>query len=324
MANAQRIQWIDNAKGLILIFVILFHAKVPWHIIAYISSWFMPCFFFISGLLFRMQADANLWGTIKHRIHTLLIPYFALSFLFILLNPNNYQGDISHRFMSNIWDTIMGNSGFMTVSLWFVYVLFEVNCATAILHKMVLKMPMAARNGILGLTVVGCIVGDTFLHNYSLPFKLSDFFILWFMYLIGYIYRDRIIQEKEVSSRNIAFITIICLGLSLAAYSLSGAHNLFISESLRLLLLLSSTFMLAGVVWIGARIIPQNFIGTSLRYLASNAMCILAVHMWVICLCLQYIGTYSPYLTATLGLSVSLLLIPIFNRLMPWAIGKTK
>lgn len=324
MADTQRIQWIDNAKGLILVFVILFHAKVPWNIVAYVSSWFMPCFFFISGLLFRMKANASLWGTIKHRIHTLLIPYFTLSLLFILLNPNNYQGDISHRFMSNIWDTLMGNSGFMTVSLWFVYVLFEVNCATTILHLIGRKFSVVTQNGIITVVIMGCLVADTFLHNQSLPFKLSDFFISWAMYLGGYLLQNKIIEQKDSQLRHQVILLFINIGISVVAFSLLGEHGRLMTECLRILLLLSGTCSLVETVLLCTKYIPENFIGTSLRYLANNALCILAVHMWVICLCLQYIGTYSPYISAFLGLSVSLLLIPIFNKLVPWAIGKTR
>lgn len=324
MADTQRIQWIDNAKGLILIFVILFHAKVPWHIVAYVSSWFMPCFFFISGLLFRTKADANLWENIKHRIHTLLIPYFVLSLLFILLNPNNYQGDILHRFTSNIWDTLMGNSGFMTVSLWFVYVLFEVNCATTILHLISRKLSVITQNGIIVVVIMGCIVADSFLHNQSLPFKLSDFFISWAMYLGGYLLQNKIFTSQGRHLRHRIILLILALAISIVTFCLFGEHGKLMTECLRILLLLSGTCALIETVLICTKYIHENVIGTSLRYLANNAMCILAVHMWVICLCLQYKGTYNPYISAFLGLSVSLLLIPIFNKLVPWSIGKTR
>ena len=37
-----------------------------------------------------------------------------------------------------------------------------------------------------GLVMTGCLVLDALFHDASLPIKLSDFFIAWFMYLLGY------------------------------------------------------------------------------------------------------------------------------------------
>jgi len=323
MAQAQRIIWIDNVKGLILFFVLIFHAKFPWEIVRFVSYWFMPCFFLISGLLFRVKNN-SIKETILHRTKTLLVPYFALSILFIFLNPNNYHGDILHAFKLNMWDVLMGNSGFMTVSLWFLYVLFEVCIATLLLHQMTLKLNSGIRNSIVIFVMIGCIFLDALSHNASLPFKLSDFFIAWLMFLLGYLLQPKIEDTPNIPIYWLILFATIASAFSFSLYGMKSPVDIYLSELQRIGVILSGSFSIISIVGIFTRIIPTNFIGFSLRYLANNAICFLATHMWVICLCRQYIPQYNPYIAAALGLALSLVLMPILNRYTPWLVGKKR
>jgi len=322
MSQTQRIQWIDNTKGLILFFVLLFHAKFPWLIVQFASSWFMPCFFLISGLLFRMKND-SVRDTLLHRARTLLLPYFALSVLFVFLNPNNYHGGFLLAFKTNIWDILMGNSGFMTVSLWFVYVLFEVCLATVFLHQATRNFSEPLRLGIIGLVMTGCLILDALFHNKLLPLKLSDFFIAWFMYLLGYILQPYNMRAQTISVSPLAIFAGIVSAISIILFAFGTSSCPALAGLLRIGLILCGSFSMISVVAILTRIIPENLIGRSLRYLATNAICFLAVHMWVICLCQLYLPRYNPYVAATLGLTVSLVMMPLADRFTPWLVGKT-
>lgn len=323
MPQLQRIQWIDNAKGLILFFVLLFHAKFPWLIVRFVSSWFMPCFFLISGLLFRMKND-SVKHALLHRAKTLLLPYFALSLLFVFLNPNNYRGDILLAFKTNIWDILMGNSGFMTVSLWFVYVLFEVSIATLCLHRLTLHLSSSARYCIIGVVMAACFAMDALFHNTLLPLKLSDFFIAWFMYLLGYTLQPFGEHANEVPISTLAIFAGIVSILSIILFVFDCPANPVLAELLRIGLILSGSFSMISIVAILTRTIRENMIGQSLRYLATNAICFLAVHMWIICLYRLYMPHYNPYAAAVAGLTVSLLLMPLANRFTPWLVGKQR
>lgn len=77
-----RIEWIDTAKGLGLIFVILGHLHTP-----YISSWVylfhMPLFFFLSGVTFS-GGKYTFKQFIVKRLKTLVIPYFRIIYLVVL------------------------------------------------------------------------------------------------------------------------------------------------------------------------------------------------------------------------------------------------
>lgn len=323
MSQTQRIVWIDNAKGLILFFVLLYHAKFPWHIVGFVSSWFMPCFFLISGLLFGMKNN-SLKQTVLHRIKTLLVPYVGLSVLFVFLNPNNYQGDVLSHFKTNAWDILMGNSGFMTVSLWFVYVLFEVCCATSILHYATRKFNQAFRFGTVGIVMAACLVGDAFFHNMLLPFKLSDFFIAWLMYLTGYMLQPQLKHMEDIPISKIAVSAMVMLAVAIVLYAIGYSRSCVWEELRRIGLLLTGAVPLIGIVYGLTQWLKENFICESLRYLANNAMCFLAVHLWVICIYQTYMPCYNPYWAATIALTVSLLVMPLANRYTPRLVGKKR
>lgn len=59
--NSKRVEWIDTAKGIGLILVILGHLKIDY-LSAWIYTFHMPLFFFLSGVVFsghKMQFESG-------------------------------------------------------------------------------------------------------------------------------------------------------------------------------------------------------------------------------------------------------------------------
>ena len=79
MNDAKRIDWIDAAKGIGIIAVVVGHVVEPTGYLARtLYSFHMPLFFVISGYLFNFEKnDADLPKTIKTKFHHLMIPYFV-------------------------------------------------------------------------------------------------------------------------------------------------------------------------------------------------------------------------------------------------------
>ena len=76
----QRLEFIDIAKGIGIILVVIGHSigwLVPYH---WIYSFHMPFFFFISGFLFTIQGKNFLTFT-KKRIRSLLLPAMFFTIL---------------------------------------------------------------------------------------------------------------------------------------------------------------------------------------------------------------------------------------------------
>ncbi|MEH7127363.1 acyltransferase family protein, partial [Neobacillus drentensis] len=87
--NKSRLEYLDIAKGILIILVVLGHSSFSNRFVIY---WFhMPAFFIISGLLYRNKYSVNLINNIK----SLFIPYISFSLINIAailkVNPN-YNG----------------------------------------------------------------------------------------------------------------------------------------------------------------------------------------------------------------------------------------
>jgi fucose 4-O-acetylase-like acetyltransferase len=75
-----RIFWIDFAKVLGIIMVVMGHMQLEENIINIIFSFHMPLFFFLSGFI---DKNRNIKQTVGIAIKTLLIPYCLLLQLII-------------------------------------------------------------------------------------------------------------------------------------------------------------------------------------------------------------------------------------------------
>ena len=71
----KRVEWIDMAKGIGLLFVFLGHLKTPF-LFTWIYTFHMPLFFFLSGLVYNHSR--NYGNGITKRFTRLVIPYFTL------------------------------------------------------------------------------------------------------------------------------------------------------------------------------------------------------------------------------------------------------
>lgn len=81
-----RIQWIDIAKGLGIILVIIGHSGAPDIIRKYIYGFHMPLFFIISGYLYNTPKNGELKELIIKKSRCYLIPYFVLGTTNLVLN----------------------------------------------------------------------------------------------------------------------------------------------------------------------------------------------------------------------------------------------
>ena len=72
---SSRIEWIDAAKGIGIIFVVLGHIWLIGPGQKYINSFHMPLFFFLSGYIFRVGNYRNLRQFVCSKVNRILIPY---------------------------------------------------------------------------------------------------------------------------------------------------------------------------------------------------------------------------------------------------------
>ena len=147
----QRIGWIDEFKGFVLLLVCLYHVEQSFPCaemgMLHLSALRMSAFFFISGMLFSTRRFPNFKDYFVHKTKVLLVPYILLSLLFLALDPVLYNFDLfpkAPRMMvmnirpeiASVWDYIYwnlakifvaGKSSIGSGPLWFVFTLYSVS-----------------------------------------------------------------------------------------------------------------------------------------------------------------------------------------------------
>ena len=142
---SQRIQYIDLAKGLCILLVVLFHVFQHVHFvpefIRSLSCFRMPLYFFLSGLFFKEYE--GFLGFFLRKVNKLLIPFafFYLVTSFALSNLLHYVFGYTVLFkvslgISGLWAFITQEK-FANDPIWFLWVLFLVNIYFYIILKLV-------------------------------------------------------------------------------------------------------------------------------------------------------------------------------------------
>src|SRR5689334_711901 len=72
-----RFGWVDSAKGIGIILVLLGHTPIPVEYKLFIYAFHMPLFFFIGGLFLNMEKSSDVF--FKDKIRSLLLPYIVFA-----------------------------------------------------------------------------------------------------------------------------------------------------------------------------------------------------------------------------------------------------
>lgn len=140
--NKNRIEWLDNAKGIAIFLVVLGHTLrgLPagsgkgedWAVFidAWIYTFHMPVFFVLSGLFIEASAAKPFGSFLRSKISTILYPYFLWSILQELMRSATGAASL-HDLWRITYQPVM--------QFWFLYVLFLLGILYAVLRK--LRLP---------------------------------------------------------------------------------------------------------------------------------------------------------------------------------------
>lgn len=163
----QRIQYIDLAKGLCILLVVLYHVFKHVHFmpefVMTISCFRMPLYFFLSGLFFKEYE--NFIGFFLRKVNKLFIPFafFYLVTSFAISNLLYYVFGFTVEGKS-----VLGLGGliafitkekFANGPIWFLWVLFLVNIYFYILLNLVKKITSNKKIYPIILAVMCFLVG---------------------------------------------------------------------------------------------------------------------------------------------------------------------
>ena len=141
-ANKNRIEWIDTAKGLGILMVMLGHNYLDWKYVFWCDSFHMALFFFLSGCTFRYQEGIGIF--LKKKVLGLLIPYVFFAALIALYN---WVSAVTH---GNSFDLPRVALSYLVqiryTHLWFLPCLFLAEIGTWSIHKYLSKKMTTNRN----------------------------------------------------------------------------------------------------------------------------------------------------------------------------------
>lgn len=113
--EAKRVQWLDVAKGITIILMVLGHTSIPERLSNFIFAFHMPLFFIASGLCTNWAKD-NYGTFVLKKLRTLGIPFLVYSIAVVLIAWLADYREIEWRGV-----IVKGWEGY---ALWFVPVLF--------------------------------------------------------------------------------------------------------------------------------------------------------------------------------------------------------
>lgn len=208
--NQKRLEWVDIAKGIGIILVVLGHC-VPYGGTTFnlIFTFHMPLFFILSGYCYVQRGIRT---TFDKKLKSLLVPfakYFLLGLVITLIIP---QWRNSYSLKGVIRDIYLASpDGCNNSSIWFLSCLFIVTMMFSIAQSITERMNnrQVVRVSLLILsTLAGYLlsINEGFmkrLPGQRLPFALDTAFVAVLFFAIGYELKNGVLLNRLTTRKSI-------------------------------------------------------------------------------------------------------------------------
>ena len=185
--KVHRIEWLDAAKGMAIILVVLGHSALPAYLNRFIFAFHMPFFFFASGF----SSNFNKYTVneyVVRKMTVLILPFIVYSICNLILQP--YVSDLTYQ---EYWKRFIFE-GWMGVPLWFIPVLF--------LSLVLVRFVYLIKNSLLFWVVAAFLpaVSSTMrAYGISVPWNLSVVPYASFLIILGN-FGKRFIENLDIYS----------------------------------------------------------------------------------------------------------------------------
>lgn len=337
-----RIGWLDAAKGIGILLVVLGHTEsLPPAVTTYIFSFHMPLFFFLSGYLFR-PGGSGFRAFVRKKAKSLLVPYFAFAFLsyaFWLAAGRKFGADAGLDIPP--WEPLLGifySNGHgrwlvFNTPLWFLTCLFVVEIGFFVLASRV------RRPAVLAFALAVCAVAG-YLDSSYMPFRLPWSFDVALSAIVfygaGHLARrsvDRLRPRLRSMPSNPIRLSA-CAVLLLTGYAAAAANGR-VDMNLHQY---GNFFYYYMAAFAGAAgwILVSGFLSglRPLRFLGENTLVVMASHLILLSLLKAVVllilqvpreDTLTAFGSVMYAAGVTAAAIPaihIFNRYLPFLLGK--
>ncbi|GAB6012780.1 acyltransferase family protein [Viscerimonas tarda] len=328
--------WADYARFTCLFLVVFFHIPFrPDSVMDETLRLFrIPCFFFISGLLFRFEKYPAFPGFVKHRAKQILAPYFCfffIAYVFWLLGAKQFYISADRQASLSLYEPVLeylcGTPYLILWPLWFLACLFALQCIFYLFFKKI-------KNKFLAVFILLLFpLLPVLIDMQNAPWKLDRVCNYMPYYGVACFFRKEIFAFFEQKKRY-AVALILFLFHLLFLYLADELTNPFAGVYIKIGG--SITIIFAGCTLIK---IVADFLGKRkyIDYISTNSVVVLGWHTYVIrgiqaivmLLVATPAGAGFPELSYGINLILAalvmlLLFIPAYliNRYVPFITGK--
>ena len=274
----KRISWIDQARGLALVLVVLGHLGIPY-IGQYYTTIHLPLFFFLSGVTFSAKQDFKTF--LKGKAKRLIIPYFCMgiplvmsSFFTRIIDGVTDPSEYWHVILNFILQTRM-------YTIWFLTCLF----LTSILLYILVKVIKGRMGWIMTISAFLSVVGAVYweLGGAELPWNFDACFVAVLFMALGYC-----VSEKGYLDDERYFSSWIAFGIAALIYMVCVTINGFVlNEKFDMAMRhcgaapLSFVGIICGIYCV-VFFLKKFSLGRIFEYLGKNTMVYFAWHQSIV------------------------------------------
>lgn len=317
-----RLQYIDIAKAIFMIFIVMDHTGViePFPI-CYDSE--VPAFIFLSGLFFSVKDAFSVF--VKAKFKRIVIPFlffYLISYLAFVIGKSVYPPLASMTEAKGFMD-VFSQKQLFNGALWFLPALFFVQIIYYPIEKFVVNNYIKFIV-ILIIGIIGALLGT---NGISLPLFFDNA-----LALLPYFYIGKTLMKtgffNNTSTSNICkeiVFSVIIIVILYMVYPISVQPSLNLWSRIYLVDVVMLT-LVSGCVLLLCKFMPSIL----LAWIGRNTMFIMCTHHIIYRPIKQVLMSFglnnslwSPILVSIITMLLVCLMAPIVSKYLPWTIGLT-
>lgn len=318
----QRLDYIDIARGIGIILVVLSHSACP-DLMYWANGFFMPLFYVLTGYTDKTNKVNRI--VVEKKIKRLILPYLIFNIILLLVYNHHKTIDlvgvlysrygVFRGFEDNIYLLESGNR-----PLWFLTSLF-----TAYVLYYILICANKKR--------IKFLIFSYLLMAFS--FRYLPILLPWSLDIAPagalYIYLGRILREKGVVEKLTLKFLVSFIFIYAIAHFLNGPENMSAGGYGRSLVLSLICGSLGSIITLVLAKLQQSFnrVWGGVRYIGKHTLTIFCLHLPIIdkvLVCLTKMKVSNEiiisFVQLALALIIGLVLSILFKRFMPFVVGE--
>lgn len=303
---SKRIEYIDNAKGVLILMVVLGHVFTSGYVHDFIYTFHMPAFFIISGMLFNFSSSLNktFFKSVFLKAYALLIPFLVFEIIGSVVYIIRFG--FTQSPIGFIYNALTFN--FNNGVDWFLIIMFCSSVLFILIHKNIKNKYVLIFISVT-LSVVSIILGNTILSRILICYG----FIAFGYYAIA-LFKKRNFLLFLLSLIATIILTFVNQTIDLNEWQLNNP-------------LLFAIGAVSGTYFALYLCSFKNKLNKILKYFGKNSLIIMGTHQQILILLHHFSGidTFSIFtgiIALVITLIIELPIIYVFNRFLPFLIGK--